>query len=166
MKSHNRNRLQIVYNSLRVLNFAWLVYSILLIEFTLNFNNVTAVLGGPHNNELHLPGQILPLLIGAFGFVRICYLVLENWRSPSDVEPSLATRPMTVQEARTLHAKDLTLAFSPAMKREETMRGERDYGEVDELERGRRTPVRYLVTWLPWLSLLDYFRDDPVIEME
>jgi hypothetical protein len=142
-----------------------LVYSALLIEFTLNFNNVTAVLGGPHSSELHLPGQLLPLLIGAFGFVRICYLVLESWRSGNDVEPSLATNQRTRLEARTLHTKDLPLAFSPAMKREERVRKEHEPDEVDELERRRGRAARYLVSWLPWLSLLEGFRDEPVMDM-
>ncbi|PMD61024.1 uncharacterized protein K444DRAFT_560486 [Hyaloscypha bicolor E] len=157
------HELQIIYKTLRLLNFAWLVYSALLIEFTLNFNNVTAVLGGPHSSELHLPGQLLPLLIGAFGFVRICYLVLESWRSGNDVEPSLATNQRMRLEARTLHTKDLPLAFSPAMKREERVRKEHEPDEVDELERRRGRAARYLVSWLPWLSLLEGFRDEPVM---
>ncbi|KAE9379835.1 hypothetical protein N431DRAFT_476914 [Stipitochalara longipes BDJ] len=160
----NYHELQTIYKALRILNFAWLVYSVLLIEFTLNFNNVTAVLGGPNSNELHLPGQMLPLLIGAFGFVRICFLVFSDWRSPGDVEPSLSNDEKTRMrlEARTMHAKDLPLAFSPAMRREETMRRERDPGEVDGFERGRGWMARYLVSWLPWLSLLGYFRDEEV----
>jgi hypothetical protein len=141
------------------------VYSALLIEFTLNFNNVTAVLGGPHSGELHLPGQLLPLLIGVFGLVRICYLVLESWRSGDDVEPSLATNQKLRLEARMLHAKDLALAFSPAMRKEENVRKEHEPDEADELERRRGRVVRYLVSWLPWLSLLEGFRDEPVMGM-
>jgi hypothetical protein len=36
----------------------------------------------------------------------------------------------------------------------------RDPDEVDVLEKGRGRPVRYLVSWLPWLSLLSWFRDE------
>jgi hypothetical protein len=137
-----------------------------LIEFSLNFNNVKHVLGGPHGNELHLPGQILPLLIGLFGFVRICYLILETWRSPGgDVEPSLARAARTIHEARTMHAKYLPLAFSPAMMRHSTSPSH-DPNEIDELGRGRGRTGRYLIAWLPWLSLLRYFQDEPVVGKE
>jgi hypothetical protein len=62
-------------------------------------------------------------------------------------------------KARTMHVKDPPLAFSPGMQRGVERGGERDPREVDGLEEGRRWKVRYLVAWLPWLSLLGYFRD-------
>ena len=34
-----------------------------------------------------------------------------------------------------------------------------DPDEIDEIEKGRAWPVRYLVAWLPWLSLLGYFQE-------
>ena len=34
-----------------------------------------------------------------------------------------------------------------------------DPDEIDEIERGRAWPVRYLVAWLPWLGLLEYFQE-------
>jgi hypothetical protein len=130
----------------------------MLVEFSLNFNHVSKVLGGPHDNELHLPAQLLPLLIGAFGFLRTCYLLFEHFRSPAEFEPSLAALS-PVQEARTLHMRDLPLAFSPAMARHSTTTSH-DPDEMDELERRRGFGVRYIVAWLPWLSLLKHFQDE------
>jgi hypothetical protein len=146
-------RLEAIFKYLRILNFLWLIHST-LIEFSLNFNNVTAVLGGLKNNELHLPGQLLPLLIGAFGFVRTSYFVLESWHSPGDIQPPLS-EPSPPHAASIMHARDLPLAFSPAMARRTTTISH-DPDEIDELERGRRCPVRYLVAWIPWLSLIKW----------
>ena len=61
----------------------------------------------------------------------------------------------------TMHIRDIPLAFSPAMARNLTATSH-DPNELDELQRGRRWPIRYLVAWLPWLSLLPYFQDESV----
>jgi hypothetical protein len=140
------------------LNLLWIIFSMLLVECTLNFNHVDAVLGGPFDNELHLPAQLLPLLIGAFGFTRTSYLMFENFRSPGELEPSIID-PSPPQPARTMHfGPDVLQAFSPGMKRKRTSK-EHSPDEIDELEGHRPWPIRYLVAWLPWLSLLKYFQD-------
>jgi hypothetical protein len=151
--------LEVAHKALRVLNFLWLVWSMLLVEMTLNYNHVSAVLGGPTDNELHLPAQLLPLLIGAFGFVRILYKLLEDRRGRGDVDPSLAhdPAPPSPKAARTMHLDKAFAAFSPAMaKRAPT--APHDPAEVDPLERRRSRALRYLVAWLPWLSLLQHFQ--------
>ncbi|KAF9873161.1 hypothetical protein CkaCkLH20_09324 [Colletotrichum karsti] len=153
--------LEVLFRWLRWLNLAFLIYSMLLVEFTLNFNHVNAVLGGPHNNELHLPAQLLPLLIGSFGFVRTCYLLFESWRSPEDIDPSLSAPPTPVA-ARTMHTRDVLLLFSPAMARRPTTFHDPD--EIDKTAKQRGWPVRYLVAWLPWLSLLGFFQERPALE--
>lgn len=127
-----------------------------LVECTLNFNHVAPVLGGAgHDNEISLPAQLLPLLIGAFGFVRTCYLLLETWRSPDDIDPSLSAPPKPLP-ARTMHVKDMFLMFSPAMRRKSTFT--HGPGEVEDFAKRRGRPARYLVAWLPWLSLLRSFQ--------
>lgn len=148
-----------MFKYLRILNLIWLVYSILLVEFSLNFNNINAVLGGPHTGELHLPAQLLPLLIGAFGFVRSCSLLFESWRSTGHNEPFVCN-PVAPRQARTMHIRDIPLAFSPAMARNSTTESHDD-NEIDKIERGRSWPVRYLVSWLPWLSLIQHFQVEP-----
>jgi len=126
---------------------------------------MTAVLGGPHNNEVHLPAQLLPLMVGAFGFIRTLYLILMSERSPESVEePSVAdSDPRPLRLARTLHMRDIPFAFSPHMARYSTTTSH-DPDEIDEREKHRSWPVRYLVTWLPWLSLLGYFQNETVRE--
>lgn len=141
-----------------MLNLIWIIYSAVLVEVTLNFNNITGVLGGRNGGgtTLHLPGQLLPLLIGTFGMVRTLYLLYAALRSADDENPSLPAST-TPTRARTLRARNVLLAFSPAMDRD--ARSKRyDPNEDGELERNMRWPVRYLVAWLPWLTLLPYFQ--------
>ncbi|KAL2071838.1 hypothetical protein VTL71DRAFT_13073 [Oculimacula yallundae] len=156
----NYQELEIIFKVLRIFNFFWIIYSALLIEFSLNFNNVTAVLKGRNNGkELHLPAHIFPLLMGTFGLVQILYLLVQSKRTNEDAEPSLATSSLP-QRSRTLRVRSLLLTFSPAMSRDSTT-VKYDPEEIDDLRRGRAWTVRYLVSWLPWLSLLGSFQDMP-----
>jgi len=157
----NYRELSWIFAVLRWANLVWLIFSAMLVEFSLNFNHVTAVLGGPNDNELHLPAQLLPLLIGAFGFLRICWLTFEEWRSPGDRDPSVTRSTDSPCKSRTMHVGLGLLAFSPALARDSpTKSEEHDENELDDLERNRSRPVRYLVSWLPWLSLLKHVDDD------
>jgi hypothetical protein len=142
-------------------NLLWLIFSGLLVEFTLTFNHITAVLGGPHDNELHLPSELLPLLMGAFGFVRICWLKFEDWRSPGDTDPSLAKSDDLPHRSRTLRfGKRMLQVFSASLAKDEARKAEHDANEVDELEKNKSRISRYLVAWLPWLSLLKHWRNE------
>jgi hypothetical protein len=91
---------------------------------------MSAILGGPNDNELHLPAQLLPLLIGTFGFLRICFLLFKEWRSRGSLEPTLLARPES----------------------------EREEPQLQRPSARRSTAMRYLVAWLPWLSIIGYFR--------
>jgi hypothetical protein len=138
------------------------MFSVLMVEMTLFYNHATAVLGGPDDNELHLPSELLPLLIGAFGFLRTCWLKFEEWRSPSNPDPSMAEDPPEhARRSRTMRVGVRWFeAFSERLAVDAEKRAEHEAAELDELERGRSRPERYLVAWLPWLSLLKRWRND------
>jgi hypothetical protein len=153
-------RLRWIFIVMRWANLIWLIFSALLVEFSLNFNHLNAVLGGPNDNELHLPAQLLPLLVGAFGFLRICWLTFEEWRSPGDRDPSVSQSSNEPRESRTMHLGLGLLAFSPAMSRDARAEAEHEDDELDEFEKKRSRAVRYLVSWLPWLSLLRHMRNE------
>lgn len=140
----------------------WIVWSVLLIEFSLNFNHVGAVLGGPNDNELHLPSQILPLMIGLFGFIRTCYVAFKEWRAVDEDDEESSNRLEHRRSRPMKFGIDMLQAFSPAMAADEE-RKEHDPNEMDELEKKRSRIVRYIVAVLPWLSLLEYFHDKPQI---
>jgi hypothetical protein len=58
-------------------NLAWIIFTMISVELTLNFNNVAGVLAdaGVANSS-----QLLPLLIGAFTFVRSLWVLYkEKW---------------------------------------------------------------------------------------
>jgi hypothetical protein len=144
------------------------MFSVLMVELTLGYNHATAVLGGPDDNELHLPSELLPLMIGAFSFLRTCWLKFEEWRSPSNPDPSIAVDddgdddlPARARRSRTMRlGVRVFQAFSESLAADAGRRAEHEAEELDRLERGRPTPERYLVAWLPWLSLLKRWRND------
>jgi hypothetical protein len=50
--------------------------------------------------------------------------------------------------------------FSASMARDAARKAEHDAAELDELEKDRSRTSRYLVAWLPWLSLLKHWRNE------
>lgn len=70
-----------------------MLFTAFAIEIVLNENYAVGVLGaqpGGGNGNILTPGQLLPMVIGAFSFVRILYTALEIWRNPGgDISPSL-----------------------------------------------------------------------------
>src|ERR1700761_5925959 len=83
-------RLRWTFYFLRVGNFLFILWSMILVECTLNYNHVKEVLGP--GKRVFFPSQLIPMIIGAFSFVRLMYKLLEKWRDPND-EPSLPTAP-------------------------------------------------------------------------
>lgn len=121
-----------MYKFLRIANPIWLLWSVLTVEFTLNFNHIEGVLGGPQNS-LSTPGQLLPLLVGGFGFIQVLYVILKE---------------KVFQRA--FHADpDSNHHFGPSVLRSTT--------DLDTAQQKRSRVLRYLVGWLPWLSLLQSY---------
>lgn len=94
-----------------------------MVEITLYYNKVLQVLAGMSDNII-LPGQLLPLLIGALGLLRVIYIRFKN---------GFWTIPPPEGELR-------------QVKEEERV------NEDDAELLGRGRVLRCLVTWLPWLS--------------
>jgi len=138
----------------------------ILVECTLNFNHVKGVLGP--GGRIYFPSQLIPMIIGSFSFVRLIYKMLGEWRGP-DVEPSLpedSPIPATQQEFPGLgHIKKVfappTGADRPPLSSSQDMPPEDN--DLDEVLVGRRPSLRYLISWLPWLSLLDRFRNGSAV---
>jgi len=153
---------------LRILNIIWLVLTAISVEFTLNFNHVHGVLGDA--GRIYIPSQLLPMLIGVLSFVRILWIRFENWRSPDDIEPSLPpTSNARPRRARTFRSpSDVLKLFSPALSR--------TFMETDQLSKETNASYatvvgprwkRYVVGWLPWLSLVSWFcKDDDNPELK
>lgn len=148
------NELCFIYRYVRFINVVWLIFSILAVEFTLNFNHVLSVLGGP-NSMISLPTQLLPLLIGVFGFVRVVWLKVKELRS-FDAVPAQREENVSMRSDRTIrNSANVLQLFSPALASYSPpeYKTETPGGEV--MDSAARSPlVRYLYAWLPWLSLL------------
>jgi hypothetical protein len=135
----------------------------ILVECTLNFNHVKEVLGP--GNRIFFPSQLIPMIIGCFSFVRLMYKVLEQWRDPDD-EPSLPHNPRPSGTRQDFPGTKRffkvfappTNALNPRPQLPEDMPPEDT--DIDELVQDEPIRLRYLVTWLPWLSLLHWWTKD------
>ncbi|KAH7303964.1 hypothetical protein B0I35DRAFT_517099 [Stachybotrys elegans] len=135
----NREELAMMHKFLRVMNLIWLVFSAVMVEITLNFNHIDGVLGGPQNN-LSSPGQLLPLLVGAVGFASTGYQLVQDKLFNREKRSKIFRRRR----------------FGPRTLRSTT--------NLDRQQEKRSVFVRYLVGWLPWLSLLQHFDEELLAE--
>ncbi|KAH6685299.1 hypothetical protein F5X68DRAFT_19422 [Plectosphaerella plurivora] len=137
-----------LYKVFRIFNIAWLIFSALMVEFTLNFNHINGVLGGPHN-DLSNPGQLLPFLVGLFGFVGTLYAVIKDRYFPKPEEGVLSPT-----------ALDFDFSNRPISSQGRSNTRDR---RLDQQQEKRSVVVRYLVAWMPWLGLLQRF-DEELVE--
>ena len=182
LTSSSPNRLLFLFNALRILNFLWILWSMLLTEFTLNYNHIKSVLGP--GGRIYFPSQLIPMIIGSVSFVRLMYKLLEQRRDPLDGDdPSLPLNLTFSNRKATGSTSDPQQSFpskkrfwkifapattinvsvngrvpSPALGRETTTPEPDDMDEslLEALRNRRKNPsfLRYVVTFLPWLSLL------------
>ena len=140
-------------------------------------NNIRGVLGGP-DNDLSAPGQLLPFLVGAFGFARSCYAILQEkvLDKQAKAVAALDALNLNAEGLRTFTSPgDVAGAEAKYSPGEDTagdryQRVAQRHGEEEPVEgegaeeehprpKERSWALRYLTAWLPWLSLLqDYDR--------
>jgi hypothetical protein len=158
-------------------NLVWIIWSMVMIEVTLNYNHVANVLG--ENGRIFFPSQLIPMTIGICGFIRVAYLRFEQWRSPVDTKPSLAEDPPMPEKQSTLpKGKTFFRMFSPGTypgpltkgDREEELKQVFEDSDLDPDMEGKPAWWRYLVAWLPWLQAVNqwwaFFRQPtaPILE--
>jgi hypothetical protein len=135
-------------------------------ENTLNYNHVESVLG--RNGRIFFPSQLLPMIIGLCSLVRILYICFERWRSPEDIKPSLADRPVTPTRAATVpKGKSWLRAFAPRSHTDDMAPKTRASFEGSDLDVdmvGQPAWWRYLVAWLPWLQAASYWFKEEKLE--
>ena len=141
-----------------------MLFSALTVEFTLNFNHMTNVLG---EHGLSGPGQQLPLLIGLFSFLRICWILIKgSYLGQGEAAETGEPRPCVESESK--------------MQRTATSQSGSGHGDARAPLRPNASPVqqhahlnsipllaahtdrpwvqRVLVAYLPWLSDFEFFR--------
>ncbi|KAK5953862.1 hypothetical protein OHC33_005132 [Knufia fluminis] len=150
----NYRQLRYVFNFLRALNFFWIVFSMITVEFSLNYNHVVSVLGP--QGRIYFPSQLIPMIIGAFTLTRILYKKLEKLRGGDDVEPTVV-REATVEgpPQEMPSRRNIFKLFAPptshVQPRSKYVPEDED---IDPKMDGKSAWIRYLVVYLPWLSLL------------
>lgn len=165
-----------IHKVLRVGNLFWLLFSAVTAECTLNFNHVGGVLGGfGRENTLALPGQLLPFLIGLFGFCQLCYTIfMEKYVNAQPPEGSalVAAIEASLQPAVVGAAKGASggavVEKTPSTDQPSANGDQQQQGQEQEHQQEQQQPpelqrswmLRYLVAWLPWLSLLQNYDKD------
>lgn len=150
-------------------NLFWILFAMLLIELALNENHAHNVIGAnAQNGQILAPAQLLPMLIGAFSFVRVLFVAYEVWRAPEgDITPSLG-RQQSRRYAKTKVTKGLNIfkLFSSSMAeaehnedREAAHDSSGDWKDDHDdahlnLHLRLNTFWRIVITLLPWVSLL------------
>jgi len=165
-----------------------MIYVIIMVELTIVWNHASAVTDGA---TLSQPSQLLPFLVGALGLVRILYIIAIDTfteRAEAEEEQSLPPASETVATSHgtpqdennpttapssspllekvssvtsTTVARPSSVATTTAPATPVRMRPELRRAETASRILERKAIVRYLVAWLPWLSLsLGRGRDD------
>lgn len=122
-----------------------------LVEFTLNYNHVKAVLGP--GGRIYFPSQLIPMIIGAFTLCRVIYKRIEKARDP-DEEPEEGERTFGPLR-RISSGKDAIKIFAPLtyVARPVRKAPPKDT-DLDERMENEHLWIRYVVSIFPWLSLL------------
>jgi hypothetical protein len=131
-----------------------------MVELTLNWNHVTQVLGP--NGNITYPAQLLPLMIGALSFLRICWVLFKRWQFPEQdcCDESQVGQQRTGMSRRapfTTPQVGLGLLSPPSahLKDTYTIVGQ-EYNT--SMIRNKSSVKRYLVAYLPWVSQFDFWK--------
>ena len=159
----DRRELTISYAVLSTINLLWMLFAGLTVELTLNFNHVIGVIGGA---GLYGAGQLLPMFIGLFGFVRICWLLLrEYYLEPRKEQKEVLGKAnkLSMRHGRfglglrklvhdTPDADPATTnTFQPNTGRVSTG------GGPSRNQPKKALAHRIITAWLPWLTVFDWW---------
>ena len=144
-----------------------MIFAVITVELTLNWNKVNDVIGT--GNNVAYPSQLLPLLIGVFGLVRILFLLFWAYYEPEDREQGeTATAPpedaqgnLSVGNEQRAGPQGLgsrsrkrTASPSPYSPGTTILGHDQNHNPVAV----RRSLFhRYMVAWLPWLSQFPFW---------
>ena len=155
----NSTRLRRMFMFLAIGNLAWIIWSMVMVEVTLNYNHVANVLG--ENGRIFFPSQLIPMTIGICGLVRVGYLRFEQWRDPVGKKPSLENDgPMPQKQSTFPKGRDVFRMFAPEtppgpitkVESEEALPQVFEDSDLDSDMAGQAAWWRYTVAWLPWLN--------------
>ena len=144
-----------------------MIFAIITVELTLIWNRVSTVI--VTGNSVAYPSQLLPLLVGGFGFVRILFLLFWAYYEPEDQERGeTATAPpedaqgnlsagneqRAARQGLGIESKEMTASPSSYSPGTTILGHDQNHNPVAI----RRSLLhRYMVAWLPWLSQFPFW---------
>jgi hypothetical protein len=147
-----------MFQFLRVFNLAWIIFCAVLLEMTLTENHMLQTLVKWGN--IAFPAQLVPLLVGVLSFARVLWLIFLEWLDTDDEAASGEEQghPST-HPHRSAYAKSMRggLRLLPPWTK---ARRDRPVAVKPENMQDRHKPThfRYLVGYLPWLSVFPFWR--------
>lgn len=154
---HENPNARDLYILLSAFKLFWGIYVGMMVEMTLSHNFVTNVM--PRGSEWLTPGQLLPMFIGIFSFVRICWLLFREYywwphrdkAAHHDDENVTGPAPSPGPRKRSSTFKS---NLSLASGRKFFHHSSRDGGRQAE-------PLwhRLIAAWLPWLSCFKWWHE-------
>jgi hypothetical protein len=136
-----------------------MVLCAVLIEMTLNENHMLQVL--EKNGNIAFPAQLIPLLIGVLSFARVLWLILMEWVDSGDAEAAANDEQgHPVHPHRDEYAKSMrgVLRLLPPWSNAERGRPAAATKPEDRKDRHKPIYYRWLVGYLPWLSIFPFWR--------
>jgi len=148
-----------MYNVMRSFNLFWIVFCAAMIEMTLNDNNMLQTLA-KHSN-VSAPAQLLPLLVGTLSFARTVWLIF--YEHGNEILQAVRTETAGM-EPRT-RAEKFRLGFHLSIQRFISPTSGGNVGRPREASVQTHTAFtlrpwhqRYLVAYLPWLSIFGFWQ--------
>jgi hypothetical protein len=132
-----------------------------MVELTVIWNHVINVVGP--NGNISFPAQLLPMLIGALSFVRICWLIFKQWRDgPEDCcdENEAGGEKLGVAPGAP-NAPTAGLGIEPSSPAYPDVTTNASGGRLDDASMlaNRSYVTRYMIAYLPWLSQFEFWKN-------
>jgi hypothetical protein len=142
-----------------------MIFVAIMVEMTIFWNKAKAVIAA--GNEVAYPAQLLPLLIGAFGLLRILFLLFWSIYEPEDREQGETATAPPVDAQGNLSAGNKMRAENQGLgiQSEKITASSTPYPPGPGAAIMDHSPVlirrslfhRYMVAWLPWLSQFPFW---------
>ena len=148
-----------MYNFMRAFNMVWIVFCAAMIEMTLNDNNMLQTLA--RHSNVSAPAQLLPLLIGTLSFARTVWLIF--CEHGSEILEAVHTETAGMEPRS--RGQKFRLGFHLSIQRLISPLSGVSSGRPREASVRTQTSFihrpwhqRYLVAYLPWLSIFGFWR--------
>lgn len=139
-----------------------MVFCAVLIEMTLNENHMLQTVA--KFGHIAFPAQLIPLLIGVLSFARVLWLIFLEWVDSEDAEAAANEEQghPVVHPHRSEYANSVRGVLRLLPPWSNTKRDRPAVATKPEDRKDRHKPIHYrwLVGYLPWLSIFPFWRHE------